>query len=428
MSANSDFHALLEYIKPKRLRDSTRGEQNILVETESDKGRIINSAAFRRLQQKAQVFPLDTNAAVRTRLTHSIEVSQIGRYLAQKVIEGCEANDSDYANLASIANTIESACLLHDIGNPPFGHFGEAAIKEWAKIENRSEDICEYDGNPQGFRLISFLNGDDSHGMNLTCTLLLSTIKYPWDPEKKPKDSRKIGLFSSDYPVYEQACEKIGWYPGKAFPLAMLMEAADDIAYSMSDLEDGLEKGIISIDDLRKEFGTDLIPEDNGSPVSPFILFKTRVITNTVSEASQIFVENLGDILNGNRIELVGKEQPSGKLVDKVKTFARKKIYSDPSAERIELAGRSVIKGLLTHFDALLDKNVSEENFLYLIDEEVQELKHKDLDYEIRLARKLPKRYRQHYKDIKRGSDERRREHLIVDNISGMTDDRCLST
>jgi len=104
-----------------------------VIATESDKGRIVNSAGFRRLQQKAQVFPLDPNAAVRTRLTHSIEVSQLGRYLAQKVIEKLGAGEAAYRDLAALVNVVENACLLHDIGNPPIGQLGEAAICEWFK-------------------------------------------------------------------------------------------------------------------------------------------------------------------------------------------------------------------------------------------------------------------------------------------------------
>src|ERR1044072_2855338 len=118
---------LLSLVKDDRIRPATAGRRSPLIASESDKGRVVNSSAFRRLQQKAQVFPLDLNAAVRTRLTHSIEVSQVGRHLAQKVIEGLATEQSGrYDKLAAFVNTVETACLLHDLGNPPFGHFGEA--------------------------------------------------------------------------------------------------------------------------------------------------------------------------------------------------------------------------------------------------------------------------------------------------------------
>lgn len=424
------FKQVLALIKPSRLRESSRGMQNLLVETESDKGRIINSSAFRRLQQKAQVFPLDTNAAVRTRLTHSIEVSQIGRFLAQKVIEKCEAQHLPYEQLSAFANTIESACLLHDIGNPPFGHLGEAAIKEWATGKSITGDLVEYDGNPQGFRLISFLNGNDHYGMNLTCPLLLSTIKYPWSYKNKPEGAKKVGLFSSDYDNYKIACKKIGWHAGVMFPFARLMEAADDISYSMSDLEDGIEKGIITIRDLQKEFNDteELIPLDADASISPFISFKTKVIRDTVDEAASIFVQNIDSILAGEDVDLVSIKNPAGNIIKKVKRYARKNIYSDESAEMVELAGRSVIKGLLSHFDALLDEKVNEEDFSFLIENNMEKLKGKGLDFEIRLLRRLPKSYRKHYQYVERGMESARRSHLIVDFISGMTDDYSLET
>ena len=131
------FDALLSLLSENRLRDSTRGNRGLLVASESDKARVINCSPFRRLQQKAQVFPLESNAAVRSRLTHSIEVSQIGRHISQilikKVISLGEVNKYSYEDLTAFTNTVETACLLHDIGNPPFGHFGESAIKYWVK-------------------------------------------------------------------------------------------------------------------------------------------------------------------------------------------------------------------------------------------------------------------------------------------------------
>lgn len=254
--ASKDFNQLIGLVTEDRLRNSTQGNRGLLIASESDKGRVVNSASFRRLQQKAQVFPLEANAAVRTRLTHSIEVSQIGRHIAQKIIELFGATDSEYSKYAAFVNTVETACLLHDIGNPPFGHLGESAIQEWFADENSNcqiQDLINFDGNPQGFRLISFLAGNDETGFNLTSTLLLSTVKYPWDVKGRP-EGKKIGIFDSELVTYKKACESIGWEVGKKFPFLRLMDVADEIAYSMSDLEDGLEKNIIDLEDLKTEF------------------------------------------------------------------------------------------------------------------------------------------------------------------------------
>lgn len=424
--SESQQNALLDLVTQDRLRDSTQGPRGSLIASESDKARVINSGAFRRLQQKAQVFPLEPNAAVRTRLTHSIEVSQIGRYLAQKVIQNFGSTGRSYEQLTAFVNTVETACLLHDIGNPPFGHLGESAVQEWFRDNEGSvavPDLCAFDGNPQGFRLASFLSGADTHGLNLTCTLLLSMIKYPWDLERKPDGKRKTGLFARDYHFYEQACDKLSWNPGKRFPFARLMDSADDIAYSMSDLEDGIEKKIISLDDLKKEFGPERFPD---GPVPPFIKFKTDVINAAVKLAANTFTEKLDGILDGTPFDLVDDESEVGSLLNQVNRFARDRIYSDEAAEKVELAGRSVIKGLLHHFGELI--KLPEQSFSLLVEGNSKEIKNSDLDFQARLFRRLPKSYVGKYSDKTRGDETHRRSHLIVDFISGMTDDFALET
>lgn len=422
---NKDFESLLSLVSEKRLRTSTQGDRGLLIASESDKGRVINSAAFRRLQQKAQVFPLDPNAAVRTRLTHSIEVSQIGRYLAQKIIDQFDHSAGRYDTLAAFVNTIETACLLHDIGNPPFGHLGESAVKEWfADSLDRSPipDLAAFDGNPQGFRIMSFLAGHDYYGFNLTSTLLLSTVKYPWDVENRPED-KKIGIFKTDFQNYRLACEQLEWDPGKRFPFVHLMDTADEIAYSMSDLEDGLEKGIITEDDLKKEFGKDKFPQ---GVINPFIAFKTKAINQAVAAAADCFSDNLNAVLTGQAVELIDPKSEIGELLGKVSQFARSRIYSDKAAEQVELAGRSVIKGLLNHFGELI--KLPEEQFAAILNNDGKVIKKKGLDFQIRLFRRLPKGYRDKYNAENRGEEHLRRAHLIVDFISGMTDDFALET
>lgn len=417
--------ALLALVTEDRLRDSTQGSRGILIASESDKARVINSAAFRRLQQKAQVFPLEANAAVRTRLTHSIEVSQIGRYLAQRVIKISGSSAGSYEQLAAFVNTIETACLLHDIGNPPFGHLGESAVQEWFTDEKNNAlvpDLCSFDGNPQGFRLMSFLSGADSNGLNLTATLLLSTVKYPWDLEHKP-DDKKIGLFSSDFSLYEKACDKLNWTVGRRFPFVRLMDTADDIAYSMSDLEDGLEKKIISLADLEKEFGQERFSKGS---VPPFIKFKTDVINTAVKAAADVFTTRLDDVLAGESFDLVDQDSEIGQLLNQVGRFARAQIYSDEAAEKVELAGRSVIKGLLKHFGELIKLPV--DSFSALVDSDFKTIKKNNLHFHARLFRRLPKSYVEKYRAEERGDEKHRRSHLIVDFVSGMTDDFALET
>lgn len=427
---NSNFERLLALLKEDRLRTSTSGRPGILIASESDKGRVVNSPAFRRLQQKAQVFPLEPNAAVRTRLTHSIEVSQIGRYICQKIIEKLDAFDSsNYKQLAAFVNTIETACLLHDIGNPPFGHFGESAIRDWFKDREKNsetvpDDLINFDGNPQGFRLASFLSGADEYGFNLTCTLLLSMVKYPYISEDKKNDPeiKKIGLFKSEYNYYLQACEKLSWSSKNKFPLMYLMDAADDIAYSMSDLEDGLEKNIVSLEQLKIKFKS---IDMNSSYIDPFIAFKTKTITDAVGVVSESFINQMDEIFDGEKVNLLPETSEVGGLIKEVKSYARKNIYSHISAEQVELAGRSVITGLLKHFGILLD--LEENHFNALVNGDANLITKHHLDYHIRLLRRIPPNYIKKYKS-KAGCEATRRAHLIVDYISGMTDDFALET
>ena len=188
-------------ITNNRHRRSSADHSSLLAATQSDRARLIYSAAFRRLQQKAQVFSLESNSAVRSRLTHSVEVSHIGRYIVGSIFEKIKESkfiDDDIkefwiSNIMSISTVVETACLMHDIGNPPFGHFGEAAIASWSnstKIKDSASlslnksisaesfddllcDIHNFDGNPQGLRVITRLQGDDGYyGLNLTYTQL----------------------------------------------------------------------------------------------------------------------------------------------------------------------------------------------------------------------------------------------------------------
>jgi dGTPase len=419
-----DPDKLFSLVREDRLRVSTQGARGVLIASESDKARVINCGAFRRLQQKAQVFPLEPNASVRSRLTHSIEVSQIGRHLAQMIIQEFHGTKDGYEKFAAFVNTVETACLLHDIGNPPFGHLGESAIKEWFR-ENEdvvdSQDLREFDGNPQGLRMISFLAGADSYGLNLTASQILSTVKYPWDCSRKP-NGKKIGVFSSDFNCYRSACEKLSWSIGDKFPFMLLMDTADEIAYSMSDLEDGLEKKIVSEDLLKHEFGAGRF---SSSSLKPFVAFKVGVINEAVSTAAKQFCEQLGLILSGGGVDLISSSSEIGGVLGAVKRFAGDKIYSHESAERIELAGRAVVKGLLRHFGELL--KLPEDDFLVLFNGgDRTAVKSKGLEFHLRMFRLLPIGYVDKYKDGSRGEEKLRRAHLVVDFISGMTDDYAL--
>lgn len=248
-------------------------------EFEKDYHRIIGSASFRRLQDKTQVFPLDKSDFIRTRLTHSLEVSSLAKSLGQNISECIVKRIEDPAFLpeykGAVCDILQCAGLIHDIGNPPFGHFGETAIQDWFKknlklLRYREKPLAEllgpqmlqdfyhFEGNTQAFRVVTRLHFlVDEHGMNLTKALLGTIIKYPvssLEIDKKSGDIRtkKMGYFYADRENFHDIQASTGT-KGRRHPLAFLLEAADDIAYKTADIEDAVKKGCISYDRLFAE-------------------------------------------------------------------------------------------------------------------------------------------------------------------------------
>lgn len=248
-------------------------------EFEKDYHRIIGSASFRRLQDKTQVFPLDKSDFIRTRLTHSLEVSSFGKSLGQNIGENIIAfkQDPDFTPQMKedICNILQCAGLIHDIGNPPFGHFGETIIREW--FENHlpimeykgrpiaeiltpqmREDFYHFEGNAQALRLVSKLHFlVDENGMNLTYALLNTIVKYPVsslgiDTTTGNIKDKKMGYYYADEELFEEIQKATGTN-GKRHPLTFILEASDDIAYKTADIEDAFVKGYISYKKLMEE-------------------------------------------------------------------------------------------------------------------------------------------------------------------------------
>lgn len=248
-------------------------------EFEKDYHRIIGSASFRRLQDKTQVFPLDKSDFIRTRLTHSLEVSSFAKSLGQNIGENILAykKDPDFTPRMKedICSIVQCAGLIHDIGNPPFGHFGEMAIREWFErnldkltfagkpvsevlTEQMKQDLYHFEGNAQALRLVTKLHYlVDEHGMNLTYALLNTIIKYPVastevnDASGNIKD-KKLGYYYADREIFRAVQEATGTR-GRRHPLTFILEAADDIAYKTADIEDAFVKGFLSYHQLLRE-------------------------------------------------------------------------------------------------------------------------------------------------------------------------------
>ncbi|MDE9460317.1 dGTPase [Xenorhabdus bovienii] len=270
-------------------------EDQVNRQFESDRGRIINSAAIRRLQQKTQVFPLERNAAVRSRLTHSLEVQQIGRYISKTIIAELTKQNllekyglSD--RLLAFESLIEMACLMHDIGNPPFGHFGEAAIRDWfsrrldpdyfsdcisestarqdgckvAALSYNGEtkkdlfrrqlrkDLCEFEGNAQAIRLAHNLLKLNLTYAQIGCILKYTCPAYRLEgsPDEFSYLMKKKGYYWSEDSFIHELRKELQLGDFCRFPLTYIMEAADDISYCIADLDDAVEKGIFNVEQL----------------------------------------------------------------------------------------------------------------------------------------------------------------------------------
>lgn len=270
-------------LSPKRIGNYSRSavvrSGDLRSEFEKDYHRIIGSSTFRRLQDKTQVFALDKSDFIRTRLTHSLEVSSfaksLGQNIAQYLIENQRDKSFTLQMKSDICDILQCAGLIHDIGNPPFGHFGEEAIRDWFQRKMKElqykgrpvtavlsgqmlQDFYHFEGNAQALRQVSKLHFlVNEYGMNLTYALLNTIVKYPVSSEQINKKSgnikeKKMGFFYAEQSLYEQIAEEMGTY-GNRHPLTFILEAADDIAYKTADIEDAFKKGCISYEKLKQE-------------------------------------------------------------------------------------------------------------------------------------------------------------------------------
>lgn len=486
-----DYKKLLS---TNRLRPSTIHRNARIDELYSDRSRIIFCSSFRRLMQKAQVFSLEPNSSVRTRLTHSLEVSDIGRTLANQIAYKLKNKHwLSENNIQLFVATVENACLLHDIGNPPFGHFGEAAIQKWAKntyagaehglgsamssevndylpcIRGASEspnedeklfntlisDFQEFDGNPQGLRTVTKLHTEhDEFGLNLTYATLLSIIKYARAAGEDPGTShisKKAGYFQSEKDVVEKIYNDLGLELHHRTPLVYIMEAADDIAYCMSDIADGIEKRIFSEAQFYDDFIEEWSARGNKEKELPVKLVKRSDInpdyssfskdfsvpwsTAARNEVVDTFFEHADEVYDGTYGELLSENGRVGEVFDVVRTVSRKKLYNSIEAESIELTGFAVIDGILQHYEPLL--RLDHERFFKLLKGE----KAKDTDLERRLFNRIGHRYVDAYNFALGHLMEDKpaeskflitewwlRVHMLIDHISGMTDEYALET
>ena len=378
----------------KLLTDSRLGERHPAKqklsdgrsEFQKDFDRIVFSPAFRRLQDKTQVFPLPESDFVHTRLTHSLEVSCVGRSLGNLVGETVikrHPSLGDRFTKFHFGEIAAAACLAHDIGNPPFGHSGEDAIAEYfrsgngqnfkSKIrdEKKWSDLIKYEGNAQGFRIITKLqNPRVNGGLQLTYSTLAAVSKYPRESLinikstlLKNKAYRKYGFFQAEKNIFKEVADAAGLdcvWSGKIYwwcrhPLAFLVEAADDICYRVMDLEDGFRLGLISFKETE-ELLRPLVPRQglknyrDKDEKDRIGYLRAVAINELVNELAKVFLDEEKNILSGRfENELISQIKRANAL-KRIKDISVAKIYKSRSVVEREVAGYEVLGGLLDTF------------------------------------------------------------------------------
>ena len=287
-----------------------------------DYDRVVFSSAFRRLGRKTQVHPLAQHDHTHNRLTHSVEVASVGRSLGNRVgVMMQKAGLLPQQNTPfDIGQVVQVACLAHDLGNPPFGHTGESALKEWffqpenqRYLENLSStqkmDIQSYEGNAHSLRIVSNLEMyHNQGGMRLSAASIGTLLKYPWTSSRAHEYKNKFNIYQTELPFIQAIAEELG-LPQKAenywarHPLSYLMEAADDICYAILDLEDAVEIGLIEDFELEKILAP--IGATERSTEAPTIrqrcaILRGVAIGKCIEEVVQQFINHQHDLLIGN--------------------------------------------------------------------------------------------------------------------------------
>lgn len=426
-------------------------------EFEKDYHRIIGSASFRRLQDKTQVFPLDQSDFIRTRLTHSLEVSSYAKSLGQNIGEHILTykKDSDFTPKMKedICNIVQCAGLIHDIGNPPFGHFGEVAIREWFQknlkeklfkgrpiseilTDQMREDLYHFEGNAQAFRLVTKLHYlVDERGMNLTYALLGTILKYPVASVEVKEDSgdikeKKVGYYFADREIFEQVQQTTGTC-GKRHPLTFILEAADDIAYKTADIEDAFVKGFLPYHVICEELRS-LSPKESFEPLGKLEeLYQramgrqeaepeayavknwiVRIQSYLINQATAGFTSNYSQIMEGTYKNDLFYGTDAEELMELLGSMAHRRVFCSPQIFKMEVIEATILNYLMDRFVGAAIKYDNPEEELDTIDR--------------RMISFISDNYKNAYHFHSKGKDEVEKLYLRIllgtDYICGMTD------
>ncbi len=473
---NMEWDKLLSEV---RIRDffvePKKREKNNRTEWERDYDRAVFSTPVRRMHDKAQVFPLEPNDSVRTRLTHSLEVSTVARDMARIIGRWLENDEKEIKEeQAKTIETIAATCgLIHDLGNPPFGHAGEEAIAEWFKEKNKKgdflvfgssekrkdqlkNDYLEFQGNAQTLRLVSKLQIlSDLYGLNFTCGTISAACKYIARSDKLLKkekgvhEKRKVGYFASEELIIDLVRNVSGTGEARN-PITFIVEAADDIVFSVVDLEDGVKKGVIGWEKLKeilekyangdtemlkrcfkkaeelineKDERVDLKGKSRDEAMAQ--AFQVYAIGESVHAVIETFKEKYEDIMGGNYHKELFEDSKANSLIKACKKAGTDYVYCAKQNLILEVMARRVIHDLMGIFWEGASKKQNErtryeEKIYSLISENYRTVFEKIAD----MPDPLPK-YRDVY-DKSRGKAKLPENYccmqLVTDYICGMTD------
>lgn len=349
-----------------------------------DYDRIIFSQSFRQLNRKTQVHPLTQHDGIHTRLTHSLEVSCIGRSLGMLAAEKIKDELPIWISPADVGAIIQAACLAHDIGNPPFGHAGEYAIREWfddashgnflEKLSPEEQaDVRQFEGNAQGLRLLTKIDyHPNDGGMRLTYATLGAYLKYPWlsktieSQGNTPASKRaKFGCYQAEKEILQQIAEQLGLiqlgeYHYCRHPLTYLLEAADDICYALIDLEDGIILNMLSYKEVEPIFlsllGEYSAPTELSMPDTTWqqkiAALRGRVMKRLVEEVTSAFAKHHFEILSGqlagSLLQYCAADIELG--INRAKDLARDKIFEHPQKAGLEIITHQSLQNILDAF------------------------------------------------------------------------------
>lgn len=375
-------------LNPGRLCRPEYGEKPGRPAYLQDYDRILFSEPFRRLAQKTQVHPLHDHDHVHHRMIHSMETASVGRSLGA----GVGAVLADRGSLAvdqvaRLAGHVEAACLVHDIGNPPFGHSGEGSIGDWFAAQFRAgngvaadvpahlrAEFEHFEGNAQGFRIVGRLEyAQQQGGLRLSYATLGAFMKYPCTRRVRDRAAgggkapyvglKKFGVFDSDAALFQETAEALGlpaepggWY--RRHPLAFLVEAADDICYRILDIEDAASMG-----DLDRAEVTEALEaiigkpnEDRGLPMRDRIgLLRAFAIGQSIDAAVTAFLENYDAIMMGEFNDGLMEVSSKAQAFARLKELSEQRIFVARRKTELEITGRQVLHSVLDHFHGLYD-------------------------------------------------------------------------